>query len=456
MLTAGTMRFVERPSRIRPFNADGVIVVVRWVALAFAALQTATYYRPIPRLVQPWATGVIVVFAAACVALTAWWWLLRRRETRATTHGDSCELQRQRRWLGCVSLLVDTTFAVALCWIYAFDSATAIFVVLYLPPVEAAVRFGMRTALATMLVETVAYAARDVWASHHYGIDWLSASISFRTGVGMLIAGMAGAMADRYERAHNQVSEALRREQEASTALRSLDELRSTFLAAVSHELRTPLTSILGFALTIQQTADELRDDTRTMLEYVVGESRQLERLLQDLLDIERTGRGGVSLDRQVTDVTTIVTRLVERIERRLGRAVTFDSPTPVTGVLDEPKAERIIDNLLSNAVKYSPNGSAVHVQVERVGGGVMITVVDEGPGVPEALRGSIFQPFERGLVTTAHKPGTGIGLSLVDRFARLHGGRAWVDDRRDRSGSAFHVYLPDGPEGVAMATLAD
>lgn len=436
---------MREQSQSRSVDTEGVIIAVRWVAVVFAALQTATYYRPIPVAVHPWAWGIIAAFAIGSLGLTAWW-LRIRRDDRAV---------RSRRRFGVTSLALDTTFALALTWAYAFDVNTAIFIVLYLPPLEGALRYGMRGAVATMAAATLGYAARDVWASAQYDIDVLPASISFRTGVGLLVAVMAGAMADRYEAAHRQVTRALEQERAATDALRSLDELRSTFLAAVSHELRTPLTSILGFSLTIQQSARELDPDTRDMLGFVVSESRQLERLLQDLLDIERVGRGGVTLSRYPVDVASAVRRLAERVEMRLGREVLMHDDC-IMGVVDEVKTERIIDNLLSNAVKYSPPGTDVRVLVDRSGDGVLIVVEDEGPGVPERLRDSIFEPFERGMVTSAHQPGTGIGLSLVDRFARLHGGRAWVQERADqRQGSAFHVFLPDGPEGVSFESIA-
>jgi signal transduction histidine kinase len=79
--------------------------------------------------------------------------------------------------------------------------------------------------------------------------------------------------------------------------------------------------------------------------------------------------------------------------------------------------------------------------------------VEDEGPGIPDTLKEEVFQPFRQGPNRSPHSPGTGIGLSLVARFAELHGGRAWVEDRPG-GGSSFRVYLPDGPEGVDVDTL--
>jgi signal transduction histidine kinase len=293
-------------------------------------------------------------------------------------------------------------------------------------------------------VLAVAYTVRDVWASRVFDVDLLVASISFRVGVGFLIAAVAGGMSERYAREHRRLQVALDREREVASALRSLDELR------------TPLTSILGFSLTMQVRSPELTSSSRMMLDHVVDESRHLEQLLEDLLDIERMGRGSVVVDRHETDVVAIATEAAARIARRSGRDIRVDAPV-ITATLDPRKVERILDNLLGNAVKYSPDDTTVELRVIREAGGVHLVVQDEGPGVPLELRASIFEPFERGHLTSAHQPGTGIGLSLVDRFARVHGGRAWVADREDaQTGASFHVYLPDGPTGQSIASVAD
>ncbi|MCW2921684.1 MAG: multi-sensor hybrid histidine kinase [Thermoleophilia bacterium] len=429
-------------------DAEGVIVVVRWLAVAFAVVQTATYYRPFPSGVEEVAWAVNGIFATAALMLTITW-----ARTRS-------EHVHQAPVIGVISLVVDGGFSLALSWIYAFDVETAIFATMYIIALEGAFRFGMRGALLTTAALTAGYVARDVWATSHYGTEFLVASISFRMGVCLMLAVIAGGMVERYNREHRRLMVAIASERDAATALRSLDDLRSTFLSAVSHELRTPLTSILGFALTMQDQSDELSPTTRAMLDHVVSESRHLERLLEDLLDIERMGRGSVSIQRRSTDVSETVRRIVSKVQSRVGRRIDVDDHgTRVMGIVDGGKLERIVDNLVGNAVKYSPESSTVYVHVTREGGGVLMVVDDEGPGVPEELRTTIFQPFERGLLTSAHQPGTGIGLSLVDRFARLHGGRAWVESRNGSnttSGASFRVYLPDGPEGQATVTVAD
>ena len=100
-----------------------------------------------------------------------------------------------------------------------------------------------------------------------------------------------------------------------------------------------------------------------------------------------------------------------------------------------------MVDNLLVNASRHTPEGSRLWVRVLPEDGGVLVAVEDEGPGVPDEIKQDIFEPFRKGDPGSA---GSGIGLSLVSRFAELHGGRAWVQDRPG-GGSSFRVFLP-GP----------
>jgi signal transduction histidine kinase len=127
-----------------------------------------------------------------------------------------------------------------------------------------------------------------------------------------------------------------------------------------------------------------------------------------------------------------------------LGRVVEIDAGGAVADV-DGAKVERIVENLLANAAKHTPAGTPVWLRVDRRDGGVEVAVEDAGPGVPDEERHWVFQAFRRGDGVPAHSPGTGIGLSLVARFAELHGGRVWVADRPG-GGASFRVFLPGVP----------
>jgi signal transduction histidine kinase len=120
----------------------------------------------------------------------------------------------------------------------------------------------------------------------------------------------------------------------------------------------------------------------------------------------------------------------------------------PVTISLDPGKVERIIENLLANAARHTPPDTPVWVRVAEPpgGGGVLLAVEDAGAGIPAELRDSVFEPFRQGPDPPTHAPGVGIGLTLVARFAELHGGRAWVEERAG-GGSSFRVLIPDAPQ---------
>ena len=118
-----------------------------------------------------------------------------------------------------------------------------------------------------------------------------------------------------------------------------------------------------------------------------------------------------------------------------------------VTIEADAAKIERIFENLLSNAIRHTPPQSKVWVRVGPEAGGALLVVEDDGPGIPVEHRESIFQPFGQGAGAPEHAPGVGIGLAVVARFAELHGGRAWVEER-EGGGASFHVFLPGQPGG--------
>lgn len=242
-------------------------------------------------------------------------------------------------------------------------------------------------------------------------------------------------------RAERRLAEAVRIERLATERLRALNEMKDAFLSAVSHELRTPLASVLGFAHTIADNGHRLSDAEKgDLLGRIVHGAERLDRLITDLVDLDRIRHAAAAAAREPVDLSSLV-------RRTAGTADLEDRPLLLhveevgEAAADRAQVERILDNLLSNAVRYTPPGTPVTVHLARHGDAVLLVVEDRGPGVPDEFKRQIFEMFRQGPGTPRHAPGIGVGLSLVARFAELHGGQAWVEDRPG-GGASFKVLL--------------
>lgn len=210
---------LEAPRQLRTVRN---LATVRWVAIVWAAIQVSTYYLPYPRGVFPWAVAAVAVLL---VGNTGIWLGLRRAETPEAV-----------RRLALASVLVDGIAIVTLVYVYTFDPDTAIWAALYIVPLDAAALFQLRGALWTMAAITVLYAVREVYGNLAFDNELLPVSISFRMGVGFIIASFAGAMASGLEsrlrelRGLNRITQTVADERELHRALRAVtSELISVF-----------------------------------------------------------------------------------------------------------------------------------------------------------------------------------------------------------------------------------
>jgi signal transduction histidine kinase len=236
-------------------------------------------------------------------------------------------------------------------------------------------------------------------------------------------------------------SEEVVRETQVSSGLRELNDVKDTLLHAVSHDLKNPLAGILGAMQTIRRD-DELHltdEERETLYEVIEKSGRKMDRLIDDLLDLDRIDRGSVLPDRRPTDVGEIARRVANECQDLLASPVRVEADEVMADV-DPAKVERIIENLLVNAARHTPAGTAVGVRVSAGTAEIAIVVEDAGPGVPDELKEELFEPFRQG--KEAGGRGLGIGLSLVRKFAELHGGTARVEDRVG-GGARFVVTLP-------------
>jgi PAS domain S-box-containing protein len=262
---------------------------------------------------------------------------------------------------------------------------------------------------------------------------------------------MQGLMFDNTERraAGERVQQALDRERAANQRLEALDGLKNTLLHTVSHDLKNPLTAIHAAAGTLRELDDRLSpDDRRELLDTLLARSERMGELLNDLLDLDRLDRGVLEPKREPVHVPSLVGRIVDDLGGPGDRTVEIDVPD-VTVALDRTKCERIVDNLLRNAIRHTPEGTPITLAADHDAGAdpaaLTLRVDDRGPGVPDGEKEAVFEAFHRAPGPNGSEagrtPGSGLGLSLVQRFAQLHGGRAWVEDRPG-GGASFRVLL--------------
>ncbi len=226
-------------------------------------------------------------------------------------------------------------------------------------------------------------------------------------------------------------------EAEHAEALREADRLKDALLASVSHDLRTPLT-------TIKALAHEIGEGGDTRAGVLEAEADRLNRFVSDLLDLSRMNSGALPVAPELVPAEDLVGAALDQIRSTAGpHEIAVRQPDGgrlLVGRFDFVLALRALVNLIENACKY---GGAAPVEVEVAGDGTRLTftVADRGPGVPEADRERIFEPFYRG-AGTAGSRGTGLGLSIARRLAEAQGGGV-RHEPRPGGGSRFVLTLP-------------
>jgi PAS domain S-box-containing protein len=250
------------------------------------------------------------------------------------------------------------------------------------------------------------------------------------------------------------LQQALDLERLEAERLRAEDEMKTTFLHAVSHDLRTPLAAILGLAVTLEREDLTLEpDEARDLAHRISQNARRLDRMVGDFLDFERLARGVAVPNYERVDVGALIREIVAESELVAARQLAVEV-APISVRADAGMLERIVENLLGNTAKHTPATARIWVTLTRRDDGVELIVEDDGPGVPDEDKERIFEPFRQG---SSAATGSGVGLALVARFAELHDGRAWVEDRPG-GGSSFHVTLAAEPRErrIDLTSLED
>ncbi len=226
---------------------------------------------------------------------------------------------------------------------------------------------------------------------------------------------------------------------------------KSTFLANMSHELRTPLNAIIGYSEMLHDDAktdglDAYSDD----LDKIHAAGRHLLTLINEILDLSKVEAGKMELHLEsfnLPDLIEVVVSTIEPMAKKNGNEIVCEGLSSV-GILraDFTKVRQILLNLLSNAIKFTEHGKVIiTAKNESVGGvdGIEIKVMDNGIGIGSEAMKNIFEPFQQADISTTRKyGGTGLGLSLCQKFCKMMGGKIWVNSKVG-DGSDFGIWLP-------------
>ncbi len=217
------------------------------------------------------------------------------------------------------------------------------------------------------------------------------------------------------------------------TPLRRLETVRRDFVANVSHELKTPLTIIGGVAETLQDESLSAAD-RRGFLEMILGNTRRMQRIVDDLLDLSRIESGGWVPNPVHLSVTSVANEVLAAVHDRastLGIALEVDVASDASEVFADPTALRqVLANLVDNAVRHTTQGS-VTVFSRAVDGGIAVGVRDTGGGIAPEHLGRVFERFYRvDAARSREEGGTGLGLAIVRHMVEAHGGRVTAESR--------------------------
>ncbi len=399
-VNARVSEVIADPHSQRLFRAERTMTRVRAVAALFALAQVCTYYKPYPDGVIQQAFAVVAFLAVSNVVFVV---LLKR----------PLELRALRR-LAVASLTVDFVAATAFVFVYTFDVETAIWAVLYLLPLEGAIRFQLRGALLVTAAVTVGYFLREAYGAWHYDNEFFLVSVTFRMGIAFMIAYVAGSTARDLLAGQDEI-------RLANVELADMNRSMRDFVAIASHDMRTPLSVIGGLSGVLVTNDDNLTSDQRSeSLKAIHRNSQSLGRLVNDLLTVSSIEAGTVVAHREEVDIAKAVREAVAMVSTNT--PVRVEVPAGILVSVDPDHLRRILVNLLTNADNYGEPPVTVRVRSNEAF--VEIDVCDEGSGVPAAFIPLLFDRFTRfDSPERQQADGSGLGLAIVRGLAQRNGG---------------------------------
>lgn len=229
------------------------------------------------------------------------------------------------------------------------------------------------------------------------------------------------------------------------TRLKEIDNMKSEFVSTVSHEFRTPLTSMnMGLSMVINEDTGELNEEQKELLEAAYEDVERLTELVNDLLDLSKIESGKIEMDFSKIDVNNIIEKTLEpfykQAEDKNIELVFAKEKENIQAWADPSKISWVISNLIGNALRYVEEGK-IELNAEVKGRRVLVSVKDDGPGIPKEYQNKIFEKFVRAGNDKEEKSGTGLGLAIAKEIIEAHNGRIWVESE-EGEGSKFSFYI--------------
>jgi len=403
-------------------RSERTMLITRSVGIPWTFLQIVTYSDLVyPPGVQATAFALAALLLVGNVAV----FFVHRKVTT---------LAAATRLAG-MSLSLDLIVISGIVWLWAFDPGSALWAVLFILPLEGAMRFQLQGALATWLGATILYIGRELYGSDRYGYELQWNSITFRMGIGLIIALVAGLMARDLMRQKEKVASALH-------DLQAVDGLRSALVSTLAHDVRNPLTAIQGSIKTLLSRRELITTDAAAaLLESADRQADRLTRLATDLLDLARLEQGRMTLDTKPVPLKHAVEGALSYLESAYRIETRIDPQLLVSA--DPDRLQQVVINLASNGLRYGEAPFLVEANSED--GTVELAFRDHGPGVPAEEVPTLFEPFG----SAKSRGSVGFGLAIVRALIEAQGGRVAYEGNTPQ-GACFKMWLPkaDGTNG--------
>lgn len=409
----------ERLSEQEPVHFLGrTLSWLRWIIIA--ATLVITLLWPVQGRIGHSIWQLIAAFACYNLLVE----LLRLRVARL----------RSFAWVPVPDLL-----ACALIYFLDYDPGGPTFVYWYLALITAAATLSLRGTVGYTVAVIAAVAAiapsLPGWTPEITELRQLTSRLVIMALVGVGTAILARRLALEYEQTRSM--------RDRAEQLAELDRLRNEFISSVSHDLRTPLTALrAGLGMLEAQQTEPIKPD----IQRLWGNSkRNVERLgmfIDDLLALNQLKAGTLQLNRETVDMRDLVMDAVASVDvllKQKEQVSDVDLPVPLLVDVDSWRMEQVLVNILANGHRHTPRTTSIRIGGHVSDKHVLLSIRDNGPGIPEHELTAIFERFHRG---PSNEPGSGLGLAIAKAIVELHGGTIWVESKPGE-GAAFYIKLP-------------